>query len=175
MYRIRNKIHSTMKLHALIIGLGLMLISMADAEAQDIKTYDSFDSYKQLLEKDNDTTYIINYWATWCRPCVKELPEFKKVYNEMKDEKVRFILTSMDFGNNIETRVKTFLKKHEIPSGMKVVILDDADSNSWIEKVNPEWSGSIPATLIYRNNEKDFYEQEFQYEELKRAVQTKIQ
>lgn len=79
----------------------------------------------------------------------------------------------MDFGNNVESRVRAFIKKHEIPSGMNVVILDDPDSNSWINKINPNWSGSIPATLIYRKGEKNFYEQEFNYEELKELVKSK--
>ncbi len=165
-----------MKKFNLIFLVTIVLFLFADKlPAQEIKTYDSFNGYKHLLEKNNDTTYVINFWATWCRPCVKELPIFKKVYEELKNEKVQFVLTSMDFGNNVESRVGAFIKRHEIPSGMNVVILDDPDSNSWINKVNTNWSGSIPATLIYRKGEKNFYEQEFTYEELKELVKSKIQ
>lgn len=165
-----------MRILYIVYLFALVLLLFADKlPAQEIEIYDSFDGYKVLLEKDNDTTYVINFWATWCRPCVKEFPAFKKVYEDIQDEKLQFILTSMDFGNNVESRVRAFINRHEIPPGMKVVILDDPDSNSWINDVNPDWSGSIPATLIYRKGERSFYEQEFTYKELKELVKSKIQ
>jgi len=153
--------------------LMLFLLS-AQMNAQNIKTYDSFDSYEHLLHKENDTTYIVNFWATWCAPCVKEMPAFKKAYNEYEDKKVQFIMTSMDFGGDVETRVKLFLDKHKIPQGMTVVILDDPDSNSWINKVNKSWSGAIPATLVYNKNDRGFYEKEFTFNELKNVIKSKI-
>ncbi len=160
--------------HKLII-LTLILFTSATLQAQNIKTYDSFESFEHLLHKENDTTYVVNFWATWCAPCVKEMPAFRKVYNEYKNQKVRFVMTSMDFGSNVESRVKAFMKRHKIPDGMKVVILDDPKSNSWINKVNKNWSGAIPATLVYKMDKRNFYEKEFTYSELKKIIKSKLE
>jgi thiol-disulfide isomerase/thioredoxin len=163
-----------MKYIALIFTSLFVLLGASQSDAQEIKEYETFDSYKHLLHKSNDTAYIVNFWATWCAPCIKEMPAFKQAYQEFKDKKVKFIMTSMDFGGDVESKVKLFMNKHKMPEGMQVVILTDADGNSWINQVNPEWSGSIPATLIYRNNKRDFYEQEFTYTELKQVIQSKL-
>jgi hypothetical protein len=102
------------------------------------------------------------------------MPAFRQAYNDYKNEKVRFIMTSMDFGSNVQSRVKAFTERHKLPDGMKVVILDDPDSNSWINKVNKNWSGAIPATVVYKKDKRDFYEKEFTYKELKEIIQSKI-
>src|SRR5688572_595506 len=57
----------------------------------------SYEAFKPFLNADNDTTYIVNFWATWCKPCVEELPHFEQLYQEYKDKKVRLILVSLDF------------------------------------------------------------------------------
>lgn len=162
--------YSTLKLSVLFV----FLITATSLKAQNIQTYDSFESFEHLLQKNNDTTYVVNFWATWCAPCVKEMPAFRQAYNDYKNEKVRFIMTSMDFGSNVQSRVKAFTERHKLPDGMKVVILDDPDSNSWINKVNKNWSGAIPATVVYKKDKRDFYEKEFTYKELKEIIQSKI-
>lgn len=78
----------------------------------------------------------------------------------------------MDFGSNVNKRVRAFMNKHNINS--EVVVLDDPDSNSWIDKVNSEWSGGIPATLIYNRDKRMFFEKEFTYKELKRVMKSKF-
>ena len=139
---------------------------------QSIKTYNSFEDYKQLLHQKDDTTYVINFWATWCAPCIKEMPAFVKLQEGYKDKKLKIILTSMDFGSNVDARVKGFMNKHNITS--EVVVLDDPDSNSWIDKVSPEWSGGIPATLIYDKDKRLFFEKEFTYKELEQVINSKF-
>ncbi len=114
---------------------------------------------------NNDTVYIFNFWATYCAPCIKELPHFEKIGQEYTDKKVKIILVSLDFKSQIESRVIPFLQRRNILS--EVVVLSDPDANSWIDKVNPNWSGAIPATLIVKGNRKEFYEKEFTYEEIK--------
>jgi len=145
----------------------------AHMQAQNIPVYDEFEDYQFLLEKNNDTTYIINFWATYCAPCVKEMPVFRKLEKDYSDKPVKIILTSLDFGSNATERVRRFMNKHNIRS--EVVILDDPNSNSWIDKVSPRWSGALPATLIYNSNSNVFYELTFTYEELNKIIQSKIQ
>jgi len=132
---------------------------------EDIKLeiYD-FNGFKKYLNQKDDKVYIVNFWATWCAPCVKELPYFEKINKEYHDKNVEVILVSLDFPHLYESKLKPFIVEHDIKS--KVIALDDVDMNTWIPIVNPDWSGSIPATLIYKNDKSKFFEQPFTYETL---------
>jgi thiol-disulfide isomerase/thioredoxin len=129
-----------------------------------------FDAFEHMLHFDDDKTYIINFWATWCRPCIKELPYFEQVGHEYTDKGVEVILVSLDFPDRLETAVIPFIKRHKLKS--QVVILDDANQNRWIPLVSEKWSGAIPATLIYNKNKRQFYEQTFTYEQLLTELNT---
>jgi thiol-disulfide isomerase/thioredoxin len=114
----------------------------------------------------NDTSYVINFWATWCKPCVKELPYFEKLNRKYEDKKVRVILISLDFKRNLDSHLISFIRKNNIQS--EVVLLDEPDYNSWINDVSSEWSGAIPATVFIKGSSgiKNFHEKEFTYDEL---------
>lgn len=127
-----------------------------------------FEGLKGFLEKKNDTLYVINFWATWCAPCVKELPFFEKLTETHKDSKVKVVLVSLDFPHLYEKKLKPFIEEKKLSS--KVIALDDPDMNNWIPKVDENWSGSIPATIIYKNDKRQFYEQSFTYEELEKEL-----
>lgn len=124
----------------------------------------SFEELSALLTKDNDTTYVVNFWATWCRPCIKELPAFEKLNADYSEKKVKVLLVTLDFPDKIEKQVIPFMDKNNIKS--EVVLLDDPDSNSWIPKISKDWSGAIPATIIYKGESREFYERSFTFEEL---------
>tara|TARA_R110002072_G_scaffold2867_2_gene22324 strand:+ start:1952 stop:2476 length:525 start_codon:yes stop_codon:yes gene_type:complete len=132
-------------------------------EEQSIPIYD-YDGFKYLLDFNDEKTYIVNFWATWCKPCIKELPYFEEIKENYKNKNVEVILVSLDFSEKLESHVIPFIEKHNLKS--KIVLLDDVDSNSWIPLVSEEWSGAIPATIIYNKNERNFYERTFTYEEL---------
>ena len=124
-----------------------------------------------ILNKNDNKTYVINFWATWCKPCVEELPAFEKLHENYKDKNVEVILVSLDFTSHIETRLLPFIKEHNLQP--KVVVMGDPDQNTWIPKVSTEWSGAIPATVIYNKTARKFYEQSFTYELLENEL-TKI-
>jgi len=133
---------------------------------RDIPIYD-FDGLETLLYTETNTTYVINFWAMWCAPCVKELPYFQE-YADNNPE-VEMILVSMDFPKDIETKMKPFLEKNNIRE--KVVLLDDPNANSWINKVYENWSGAIPFTIVFNNKERGFYERSFEnVEELENVI-----
>lgn len=150
----------------LMIFIFISFLSLP-VNAQKYRVY-NFEEFSSLLHKQNDTTYVINFWATWCRPCVKEMPAFNELNENYDDKKVKVILVSLDFGNNLQTRIDRFAENHQVKSN--IVILDDPDSNSWINKVSEDWSGAIPATLMYNRSHRKFYEQSFTYEELEQAL-----
>lgn len=133
-----------------------------------IVDYEGLESY---LEQYGDRTVVINFWATWCAPCVKELPYFEQVTKSYPQEDLVVVLVSLDFSKQIDTRLKPFLKKHNLQS--QVVLLDDPDQNSWIDKVDPRWSGAIPITVIKKGDRKEFYERTFQsFDELNEIILT---
>lgn len=122
----------------------------------DIPIY-NFETLEPLLYTNTNKTYIINFWAMWCAPCVKELPVFELYKKDNLD--VEIILVSLDFPEDIETKLKPFLKQKGISS--KVVLLDDPDANSWINKIDSNWSGAIPFTIIFNNKNRSFHERAF--------------
>ncbi len=128
-----------------------------------IQIYD-YDGLVPLFEQKNDTCYVINFWATWCAPCVAELPYFDQLLEKYHDEKVKVVLVSLDFANKLHKSLIPFLEKKQIKSD--IMVLDDNDANSWINQVSPKWSGALPATVIYKNGNKAFFEKSFTFEEL---------
>tara|TARA_R110002049_G_scaffold175979_1_gene343213 strand:- start:137 stop:634 length:498 start_codon:yes stop_codon:yes gene_type:complete len=133
---------------------------------QDIPVYD-FNQFEPLIYTESDKTYLINFWAMWCAPCVKELPYIEQF--AAQNSNVEVILVSLDFPKDIETKLKPFLKKKNISS--KVVLLDDPDSNTWIDKIDPNWSGAIPFTIMFNKDERLFYERSFEnLEDLKNQI-----
>ena len=136
-------------------------------EKEKITSY-NYNSLAPLLHKSDDTIYVINFWATWCKPCVKELPAFEKLQAMYKSKKVKVILISLDFPNQVESRLIPFIKKKNLQS--KVILLNDPDQDIWIPKISEKWSGAIPATLIYNKSKRQFFEKSFSYEELEKEV-----
>lgn len=139
----------------------------ADTVYPELKVIDYY-GLEPLLRKEDEKTYVVNFWATWCAPCVKELPSFEKLNTEYSNKNVKVVLVSLDFPKKYETSLKPFIKKHDLKS--EVYAFDDTNSNYWIPKVYSEWTGAIPATLIYNKNNRKFYEQSFNYEELENEV-----
>lgn len=135
--------------------------------AQKVAVFDNYATLEKEIFSDKNTIYVINFWATWCAPCVKELPHFEQLNSENKNIKV--VLVSLDFKNQFESKLLPFLKKKSIKS--EVVLLTDKDYNTWLPMVDKDWSGSIPATLIIKNGKKVFVERTFSsYQELNEYV-----
>lgn len=160
---------------ALLIGvLFLMSFSCNDknenivqlldnTQTEELKIVD-FEGLKPYLNKTDDKTYIINFWATWCAPCVKELPYFEEITKQYQGKEVEVILVSLDFPRQFESKLKPFIVEKNLQS--EVIALNDMDMNTWIPQVDESWSGAIPATLIYRKDKRQFFEKSFSKQEL---------
>jgi len=135
-----------------------------------LASYD-FDGLQHFLKKENDTLYIINFWATWCKPCVEELPYFQAFYENNKSQPIQMYLVNLDFPKMVETGVVSFIEKNKLTP--PVLHLNDPDANRWIPLVDENWSGAIPATVIYKGTDRAFYETSFTLSTLEEAV-TKI-
>lgn len=147
------------------------LFSLA-LSAQTSVPVKNFQDLEPRLHMDDDHTWVINFWATWCAPCVKEMPYFEKIGEDYANQGVRVLLVNLDFVNQLDVRVIPFIEEHNIDS--EVILLNDPRSNSWIPKVSEKWSGALPATLIYNKNHRSFYEQTFTMDELEVAVKNAL-
>ena len=118
----------------------------------------------------SDTTYVINFWATWCGPCVKELPYFEKINSNYSGRKVKVILVSTDFAADYDSKLVKFLKRKKIRS--EVLFLNETKPNEFIDKINKKWNGTIPATMIVNNSKKhsEFFEKELTYQFLEEKI-----
>jgi thiol-disulfide isomerase/thioredoxin len=126
-----------------------------------------FDRLQNIIEGKAEKIQVINFWATWCAPCVKELPLFEKLNADEKEVKVT--LVNLDFADK-EKKVESFLSKKKMKT--EVLLLDEIDYNTWIDKVDQSWGGAIPATLIInpKNGKRKFIERELQEGELQKLL-----
>ncbi len=123
-----------------------------------------------LLARINnpDTTYIINFWATWCKPCVKELPSFDSLNSNSKKNNLKILLVSLDFKEDIEKKLNPFLLKNKIKH--ECVVLDEINGNDFINKIDEKWTGAIPATLIKLNKKRVFVEKSISLKSLNTSL-----
>ena len=136
------------------------LVDNTPSEAKrSFPVYDSFAEIAPIFQQQTDTTYVINFWATWCKPCVKELPYFEALHDQFKGEKLKVILVSLDFKKDIEPKLIPFVEEHKLRSN--VMALTDHKYNEWIDKVDPEWGGAIPVTVVYNSEKREFVGESF--------------
>lgn len=123
----------------------ILLLLVSGLRAQHVPVIKITDLEKRI-NAGGDTTYIINLWATWCAPCVAELPIFEKCDSLHKNEKVKVLLVSMDDIKTLNKKVVPFVKRKKLHS--EVMLLDESKADYFLPKLEPGLSGSLPATVI---------------------------
>lgn len=126
-----------------IITIVLFTASLC-AKAQ-IPAYKAKDLVNRV--SNTDTFYVVNFWATWCGPCVKELPEFTKLSNQLAGKPVKILLVSLDFKEAYPKKINTFIEKKKLQH--EVIWLNETNANEFIPMIDNRWQGSIPATWLY--------------------------
>ncbi len=135
-------------MRVIAIAVFLWLGTLFPVAGQTIQTV-SFDQLERVWkETTGDKVQVINFWATWCRPCLLELPHFREAISEFEDKDVQFLFVSLDFENNLSKaeqalKARGFTGKHFLLTG---------DPNTWIDKIDPDWQGDIPYTLLIRKD-----------------------
>jgi thiol-disulfide isomerase/thioredoxin len=149
----------------LIFVIFLSLITyLANAQVKLLK----LDDLDKRFANGKDTTYVVNFWATWCLPCVAELPNFEKLRVENLKKPVKILLVSLDFKSKLQKEVIPFVQKNKINA--EVFLLNESDQQVYIERIDKKWSGAIPATLFINKKVRRFYETEFTEKELKNTL-----
>lgn len=147
--------------------LFFLLISL-ETSAQDNELV-KLDKLQQLIQNEKEHIQVINFWATWCAPCLKELPLFERVNLDRKDVRVRLVSMDMDLDPDPE-KVRKFVIRKKIQS--EVLILDEKNPNLWIDKLDKNWSGALPATLVVNNKtgKRKFVERELHDGDLEKLI-----
>ncbi len=139
-----------LKQNFLILFLGLYLsVFQVFSQSEKVRVI-RFEDLQKELNRVSDTTLVVHFWATWCKPCIEELSTYEKLSQEYVKKRVRFLMVSMDFPKDIKDKIEPFIAKNNINS--EVVLLDEPDYNAWIDEIDKDWSGTIPATLIINLN-----------------------
>jgi thiol-disulfide isomerase/thioredoxin len=110
----------------------------------------------KMIHPENDTLYVVNFWATWCKPCIAELPFFEQAKKNNADKRVKILLISLDFLSEKE-KVKLFVAKKGLQN--EVYLLNAGNPNNWIDKIEKSWDGAIPATVMYKTGQQVFFKE----------------
>ncbi|EIM77688.1 hypothetical protein A3SI_05854 [Nitritalea halalkaliphila LW7] len=161
-----------MKLFSLLIvcflGASQAFWATLPKAESDSFTIIKFPQLEAHIQAPSDQLRIYNFWATWCAPCIKEMPHFESLASA--DPNVDLFFISMDDGRKPE-RVTSFIERRKVQH--PVLLLDDVDFNAWIDKIDPSWSGAIPATLFVKaNGETYFHEGELSESALSELIST---
>ncbi|MCE3282703.1 MAG: TlpA family protein disulfide reductase [Chitinophagaceae bacterium] len=144
----------------------LCLFIATASNSQQIKSVKIEDVVNMI---DTSTTpLVVNFWASWCKPCVHEIPWFEKTVASFKAQGVKMILVSLDFDADYKSgALKKFVKKEGITS--QVVWLDESNADRFCPPIDSSWGGSIPATLMVNNKTgyRKFFESQLREERLK--------
>jgi thiol-disulfide isomerase/thioredoxin len=127
--------------------ISLSLIVMA-ASSQPIRKWKIEDVVKSYT-KNNDTVYVVNFWATFCKPCIEEIPDFIRIVKKYEKQKVKLLLVSLDLPSYYPARIAAFAKKnrYDVP----IAWLNETNADHFCPMIDKSWSGSIPSTIVVNN------------------------
>lgn len=157
-----------------VILYTLFISIAATAAAQSIPKLKMADVVRRMNQQ-NDTTYVINFWATFCKPCVEEIPGFLKVTEKYKAQKVKLILVSLDLPSFYPKRIADYVTKNKWKAS--IAWLNETNADIFCPMIDSGWSGAIPATIIVnaKSGYKKFWEGDMSgagfEKELKEAVE----
>jgi thiol-disulfide isomerase/thioredoxin len=140
-------------------------------EQKEVKVL-NFDQLQPYLHKNDDTVYLVNFMASWCAPCRKEMPAIQAVEEKYRDNKFKVLLVSLDFPTQLESALIPYLQSSNIKS--EVILLNDPNQNRWINLVDPDWEGEIPFTLIYGKDFRESHSGALTFEKLDSIINPKI-
>lgn len=156
-----------MRIRTFLLFVGLYLF-LGTVSAQIVKPL-TINQLEERVTNGRDTVYVINFWATWCAPCIAELPYFERLQSTYRDNPLKVILVSLDMKSKLAAVVQPFVKRNKLTN--EVFLLNESNEQEYIDRISKAWSGALPATLVYnkKKNVRQFYEQEFSFAELEKV------
>ena len=150
----------------LFLFFGLMIFKAQQTKVESVK----YEDLEKRIQQEKDKFLVVNFWATTCAPCVKELPHFMEINKKYSaNPKFKMILVSLDRLVDKE-RVIKFIKNKNLTA--EVILLDDIKRmNTWIPRFEKDWDGNIPVTIFYKKGEKvHFNDGEMSKEDLENTI-----
>lgn len=154
-----------------ILLLVVLIVGCSKAQKPRLEGV-NYDQLFNIIKPSDDKLYVVNFWATWCKPCMEELPYYLELDTDLRSNKgYEMVLVSLDKSSNLNTGVAKVVQAMNIKPN--VFLLDDAKRmNEWIPAINKDWGGSIPATALYKNGvQLEFHEGQLTKEELNNLIQ----
>ncbi|MFN7831078.1 MAG: redoxin domain-containing protein [Bacteroidota bacterium] len=143
-----------MRFRPICLIIAILALTTSVSTGQNYVVFDSIDQLQSYIEREKDATVVINFWATWCKPCVEELPIYEELNKMYDDQYLNVILVSLDFKSQLERKFVPFLKSRSLES--EVVMLADQDVDTWIPTFDDMWDGALPATLVLNGKQRIF-------------------
>jgi thiol-disulfide isomerase/thioredoxin len=159
----------------IIVLLLYAVFCFTKTQSQDIPTW-KIDDLEKFIKQSTKPT-VVNFWATYCKPCIEEIPHFQKLVKEYEADSVQLLLVSLDMEEMYPAAIKSFAERFKFTA--PIAFLNETNADIFCPRVDEKWSGAIPATLFVNNNtgyrkffEKAMSEQSFEAE-LKNVIGTK--
>lgn len=151
-----------------IISIVLFISVFSLVQAQPVKQW-KIDDLLNYTEQ-SDSVLVINFWATFCGPCIAELPYFHSITDKYKQQKVKLLLVSLDFKESYPKKIRDFAKKRKYKA--EIVWLNEEKPDDFCPKVDSSWTGSMPATLFInkKTGYRKFVEAEMKPEDLELEI-----
>lgn len=146
----------------------LVFFRSVSLSAQEVKPVKISELQKYIAE--SRTPLVVNFWATWCKPCVEEIPYFIKVMKAHRSDSIQLLLVSLDMKEQFPDGVRSFIKERSY-EGI-YYWLNETDADYFCPRIDQSWSGAIPATLFINNKTgyRAFVEAKLPEKKLKQAV-----
>ena len=156
-----------------LLFLCTFLVLVIAANSQKIAKWKIEDVVKSF-SANNDTVYVVNFWATFCKPCNEEIPDFIRLTDKYKKQKVKLLLVSLDLPSYVQVRLPEFIKKNKYKTNH--VWLNETDADRFCPMIDAKWGGAIPATIIVNNKTgyRNFFEDQISSEDFEAALKAAI-
>ena len=150
------------------ITIIVSLFFVSNLFSQSIKKIKITDLEKTIAE--SKTPLIVNFWATFCKPCIAEIPYFQTSIKKYPKDSIVLLLVSLDLQEYYPAKIKSFAAKQKFTS--PILWLDEYNADYFCPKVDSAWSGAIPASLFINNKTgyRKFFEEQLPKEKLEKQL-----
>ena len=164
---------SIINFKSLLMGGVLLVFCTARSSAQEIKEVKITELEKII--KESTRPLVVNFWATWCRPCIEEIPWFQRVVSSHQADSVELILVSVDYREEYPAGIENTAAKRNFTA--TIYWLNETNADYFCPRVDPKWSGAVPATLFVNNKTgyRKFMEEQVSREKLDNEIKAILQ
>ncbi|MFM6923973.1 MAG: redoxin domain-containing protein [Ferruginibacter sp.] len=154
--------------------LGIIVGIVTASNSQVIAKW-KIEDVVRSFSANNDTVYVVSFWATFCKPCNAEIPDFIRLTDKYKKQKVKLLLVSLDLPSYVPVKLPEFIKKNKYKTNH--AWLNETDADRFCPMIDAKWSGAIPATIIVNNKTgyRKFVEDQISPEDFEAALKAALE